>query len=349
ASLRLAWGARPPWVCRFEPGLARARCFEPHGVPAGAELVPVAEDDAAPTTLLRVVFTQDTPAGVYRAEDGERVADDWKLPAFVRDDGSILEVAPVHAASVLRRGDAEIGLLIPGNASTSALAGDAVVWTDNDRLATRVVGHDGSLGPIVDLGPLPSGEHSIAMCRARRTLVVRVATGDRATTVFRSGLAWSAPVESPRADRPGALACDDDRATLTWIDHRTVHQIACTPRLCTSEAAILDPAWDVAEPDRDVVALGDHVLAMRRATFPSVLDARPGEAVVARFAPLAQLVGAKDRVLVADAAHGGIDVGRIQAFARDGVAAVVLTARDGTAWPLRVGREGDVKAVAVAR
>jgi hypothetical protein len=347
ASLRLAWGAHPPWACRFGAGLVRARCFEPHGVPPDAQLVPVAEDDAAASTLLRVFFTRDTPAGVYRAEDGQRIADDWKLPAFVRDDGTILEVAPVHAASVIRRSDGEIGLAIPGNASATGIASDAVVWTDNDRLASRVVDPDGSLGPIVDLGPLPPGDHSIAMCHSKRTLVVRVATGPRATTVFRTDLAWSAPIESPLADRAGTLACADDRATLTWLDHDVVHQIACAPRACTSGTAKLGPAWDVAEADHEVAALGDRVLALRRATFKSAIDTRPGEAVVARFAPLAGLADAKERILVADAAHGGVDPARIQAFVRDGVAVVVVTARDGNAWPMLVGREGDVKAVAV--
>jgi hypothetical protein len=349
AALRLAWAATPPWTCRFEPGLARAHCFEPRGVPAGAELLPVAEDDAAPSTLLRVLFTTDTPAGVIRAEDGRRVADDWKLPAFVREDGAILEVAPVHAGSVLRRADDEIGLAIPGNASASAIASDALVWIDSDRLAARDVGKDGSLGPLVDVAPLPPGDHSIGMCHSRRTLVVRVTTGDRATTVFRTEHAWSAPVDSPRADRPASLACTDDEATLTWLDRDAAHQIACTPRGCASRQASLGAAWDVADVERDAVSVGKSVLVLRRATFHGALDSRPGEAVVTRFAAVGDLPAARERILVADAGHGGIDPVRIQAFARDGVAAVVVTARDGVAWAMRVGAEGDVRPVAVSR
>jgi hypothetical protein len=50
---------------------------------------------------------------------------------------------------------------------------------------------------------------------------------------------------------------------------------------------------------------------------------------------------------VSDATHGGVDAARIQAFSRDGVAAVVVTDREGKAWGLRVGREGDVGPIAV--
>ena len=224
ASLRLAWGGHAPAVCRFEPGLARAHCLEARGIPDDAQIVPVAEDDAAPSTLVRVLFTHDAPAGIVRAEDGKRIADDWKLPAFVRADGAILVVEPVHGASILLRSEDEIGLAIPGNASTSAIAGDAIVWVDADRLRAREVDRDGSMGPITDVAPLPPGEHAFAMCRTRRALVVRVTTGERASTVFRVDRAWSAAVDSPRADRPASFACDGDRMALTWFERDVVHE-----------------------------------------------------------------------------------------------------------------------------
>ncbi|HEY1696011.1 MAG TPA: hypothetical protein VGG39_27780 [Polyangiaceae bacterium] len=356
--LRLAWGARPPWTCRFEPGLGHARCAEVRGVPPEAQLIPVAEDDAAPMTLVRLLFTQDVPAGVVRADDGERIADDWKLPAFVRADGTVVTVAPVHGASVLRHADEEIALAIPGDASTTAISGDTVVWIDGDRLRARPFDGNGAMGPIADLGPLPPGEHSIALCRAHRTLAVRVTTGDAATTVFRAEAdgegSWSAPVASARADRPASVACDDDEMTLTWFagsdaggTRGTIRQIACAPHGCRSGEANLGAAWDVPDPDRDVVALGSRVLAVRHASRPSSIDTHPLEGILARFAPLDGLAAARDRVLVADARHGGVDPARVQAFSRDGVAVVVVTDRDGTVWAMRVGREGEVTPVAV--
>ncbi|HEY6458668.1 MAG TPA: hypothetical protein VIY73_00915, partial [Polyangiaceae bacterium] len=365
-ALRLAWGARPPWTCRFEPGLARAHCGEARGVPPDAEIIPVAEDEEAPMTLVRLLFTQDVPAGVVRADDGERIADDWKLPAFVRADGTVVTVAPVHGASVLRRADEEIALAIPGDASTTAIAADTVVWIDGDRLLARPFDRDGAMGPISDLGMLPAGEHSLALCRAHRTLAVRVTTGDAATTVFgtqtgHSGgagegsageggdMSWSAPVASVRADRPASVACDDGVMTLTWFGGgATVRQIACTPHGCRTGESVLGPAWDAADPDREVVALGARILALRHASRPSSVDTHPLEGVLSRFAPLDGLAGAPDRVLVADARHGGIDPARVQAFSRDGVAVVVVTDRDGKVWAMRVGREGDVSPVTVA-
>ena len=105
----------------------------------------------------------------------------------------------------------------------------------------------------------------------------------------------------------------------------------------------------MADVERDAVSVGKSVLVLRRATFVGALDSRPGEAVVTRFAPVGELPAARERILVADAGHGGVDPARIQAFARDGVAAVVVTARDGVAWAMRVGAEGDVGPVAVSR
>jgi hypothetical protein len=237
------------------------------------------------------------------------------------------------------------------------------------------------MGPISDLGRLPPGEHAIALCRAHRTLAVRVTTGDAATTVFggqtgrvggagESGnggnggnMSWSAPVASERADRPASVACDDGEMTLTWFGGSggaprgggggpagggvTIRQIACTPYGCRTGEVVLGPAWDAADPDREVVALGSRVLALRHASRPSSIDTHPLEGILARFAPLDGLPDALDRVLVADATHGGIDPARVQAFSRDGVAVVVVTDRDGTIWAMRVGREGEVTPVAV--
>ena len=91
------------------------------------------------------------------------------------------------------------------------------------------------------------------------------------------------------------------------------------------------------------------MLALHHTSHPSAIDPRPVEAVTARFAAIGELASSRERVLVADVAHGGVEPAMVQAFARDGVAAVVVTGRDGAAWTMRVGREGEVSPVTVAR
>jgi hypothetical protein len=340
-SLRLAWAGHPVRVCRFDAGLASARCLDARGIPDEAQVTPVASDDAAPTTLLRAVFTRDTPAGILRAEDGERVSDDWSAPAFLRRDGRVLTLAAVHGGSVLRRADEEVGLAVPGSSGPVAIAGDALLWVAGDRLEARTLDADDGLGPITDVGPLPPGDRSLSLCRTREALAVRVTAGNLAVTAFRVGPSWSTPIASPRADRPASLACHGRVATLTWIDGRTVAQIVCSPAGCSRATAALGPAWEGGDLERAVVDVGGHLLAVRHAVRPSALAPEPVEAIVARFGSMAELAAAPDRVLVADAVRGGVDPASVQAFARDDAAVLVVTGRDGRASALRIGAAGD--------
>jgi hypothetical protein len=86
---------------------------------------------------------------------------------------------------------------------------------------------------------------------------------------------------------------------------------------------------------------------VRLAATPSALAPGSVEGIVARAAPIAALAGAPERVLLADAAHGGVDVATVEGFAREERAAVVATGRDGAAWALRVDPAGQAASVRV--
>jgi hypothetical protein len=351
----LAFSGRPARVCRFEPTLASVRCFDAPRAADDAQVIPVPSEAAAATSL-RVLFTHDAPAGIVRLPadgrgDGQRIADDWNAPAFARSDGLVWTLVPTRSGSTLRRGADDVGIAIPGTPGASALAADAVVWVDGgNRLRARDLDADGSLGPIAELGPLPPGEHALALClatgAARPVLVVRATTGDQAATTFRVDRAWSKPVASSRADRPASLTCHGTVAALTWLDQGAVHRIACTPGGCVRGDAVLGADWSGGDADRAVVDVAGRVLVVRVASRPSATGPEPVEAVVARFARLEGLVAAPDRVLLADAAHGGVDAASVQAFSRNAAAVIVVTARDGAAWAARLGSEGDLGAIA---
>ena len=358
AGLRLVWSADTVRVCRFDAGLARGRCFDGRATPPDAKLAPEPTADAAPSTWLRAVVTSDPAPVIVRADDGERLRAEPDAPVFVGDDGMPLTLANAQGGLELLRGTTDLGLAIPGSVplSSTALARDAVLWSGaDDRLHARVIDAAGTLGPIVDIGPLPPGEHAFALCRssarptgadeddgAGEVLVARVTGGDRAATTFRQGKgAWSTPVASARAERPATLACHGPAATLTWMDHDAVRQIVCSPGACARVEARLGPDWDGGDLDRAAVDVGGRVLVVRHATHPSALGPGSVEGIVARFARVAELASAPDRVLLADAAHGGVDPSFVQPFGREDAAAVVVGARDGRAWAFRVGAAGD--------
>jgi hypothetical protein len=346
AAPTLAWSGSPARVCRFDSPLTTVRCIDAAAVPKGAETIPVPADDGVATIALRVLFTQDAPAGILRVDDGARVSDDWNAPAFVRADGDVWTLAPGRGGSLLRRGSEELSIAIPGAPSASVIAADAVVWTDAPgRLRARDLAPDGALGPIVDIGSLPPGEHVLTACRGtdhgRSTLAVRVATGQHAKTAFRVDGAWSTPVESPRAERPASASCAGARLALVWFEHDVVRRIACTAGGCTRDEASLGAPWDLAEVDRAAVDLSGRVLIVRHASRSSAIGAPPVEALVARFAPVAELASAAERVLVADSGHGGVDPASVQALARGDAALVVVGARDGKAWGMRFAADSD--------
>lgn len=83
------------------------------------------------------------------------------------------------------------------------------------------------------------------------------------------------------------------------------------------------------------------MLVARLASTRSATRPEPVQAVIARFAPIEGLAAAPNRVLVADAAHGGVDPASVQAFSRNGAAVVVLTSRDGAAWAARMSGAGE--------
>jgi hypothetical protein len=313
---------------------------------------PAPTADAAPSTWLRAAIARDAPPAIVRADDGERLRAEADAPVFVGDDGTPMTLAASHGGLELLRGTTDLALAIPGNVplGSTAIARDAVLWVGaDDRLHARVIDAAGTLGPIADIGPLPPGEHAFALCASRDVLVARVTGGDRAVTTFRQGQgAWTTPVASARAERPATLGCHGPAATLTWMDHDVVRQIVCSVGACARVEAHLGPDWDGGDLDRTAVDVGGRVLVVRHATHPSALGPGSVEGIVARFARVAELASAPDRVLVADAAHGGVDPSFLQAFGREDAAAVVVGARDGRAWGFRVGAAGDAAPIRLA-
>jgi hypothetical protein len=131
------------------------------------------------------------------------------------------------------------------------------------------------------------------------------------------------------------------------MEQDVVHQITCTRSGCARAEAALGAGWDGDDLDRVAVDVGGHIVAIRHAARPSVLTAEPVEAIVARVGSIAELARAPERVLVADAAHGGVDPASVQAFARGDDAVVIVNGRDGRVWGLHVGAAGDASPLRV--
>ena len=322
-----------PALCTAIPDKKRIEC---QVLPAplkrvcpGLELFGTSEESVQP-----FVFAGDRgKAGIYRAKDGEQVAQGLTYGASALKDGSLVRTVwneersevwyAIHPAAGKEKQTKLLAYDEVGNPYyNSGLFWDWLIykaWVDDGlKLLARKVRADGELEKLQQVGEL--GQRSLVVagetrphitaCRTQKAFVVRVKGTNEQYTAFYLEDGWKPPVASRGTD--GELTCSETEAVITHLVPQMpepwVYQTRCTAATCQrSELSFKQMLRDVPHlkpQDKQ------HLTAAELDGKLLVLwGAGERGGLRMRLAPADQILKVQDQVVFDDVVRGGAQIG----------------------------------------
>jgi hypothetical protein len=360
-ALRVVWAggsSDESLACWFSEASPMARC----GSPLLSSLArPLSSEGGVPN-----VHVSDFQGSRHRVVD-------MRGTELLKSDHRILDgrVDVAGSLTVAGEGD-EVFLVHPGEeperlrisearaARASTMVGDWLLWLEGgpDRRRVRAVllSHDAQPGgEAFDTG-FTAWSDVIGGCRRRAGDVLVLESGaerDAGSEPWTVQVAWQrgtsfstvvsghAEVPAPGsfvADRRTSFGCDSHGAARwLWLRDGAVHELVCAEAGCRERKSERLTLLDGARSRMALAPLGDDRVLFAYSIHPQ--HGRPSLAV--RVAPIAQLAGARDTVVVGEP-EVELFAGELSAFGRGSVGWVTFVSGTNEVFALQVDPDGEI-------
>ena len=302
--------------------------------------------------------------------------------AFVFDNGTIADVLKQgRKAELIRRlpkGKLQRApVRPPPGGQFLGFLGGALAWrgpirgASGNRPATveSIGGGRIALRGAIEIGEIPRDAKHPMACRSKSKLYLALIGDDphkrarepdkrNVAILARGPKRWSKPTRIMKVPfgKPAqswsertwrSFTCTDEGVSLTWLrDDRRIGQILCKADACTP--SVSEPVAAVAKNEKlRMAGIGDKVIVVRTVRSVAPLSGLT-DVVSMRLAPVADIAGASDTVLVGDDKYGGLpNLNKAIGLVASADAAVVLVHSDDGVYGLRVDASGKIGKLSV--
>ena len=195
------------------------------------------------------------------------------------------------------------------------------------------------LGRRQPIGRLPAGSRYLADCASGYTQAVLFATTGREprhTLLFREQAMFQKLVDVGVLSGAPKLSCHNESATLLRRRGSRAARITCTMDGCRQ--ALTSPLPGFSDGLAALAPIGSKLV---------LVWTRPGEPVRLRLGEPDTLHQAGDELLLDDEQHDGLEPTALRLLSGDSIAILLMRARDGSTYALRIPASGRSEPVRV--